>query len=196
MNEADLRDLLRHLACHLATIINDLETGPLAAVKQSQTGVRNTTTGSRPPCDTTTLDYLITDVGPRLRGWATYLQQDAGVTGLPVNRPLPVWAAWLSRHRETLLAQAWATDATAELAELESELRHRLHPTDPAQQAADLPSLVTIDYLKETGFKASTIRSWKHRGILEKQGEQKLSSGETIDLYHFTRPMKATTSKD
>lgn len=195
MTPDDLRTTLSRLGGHLATIIEDLETDPLRAVKQSQTGVRNTTTGSRPPCDTNTLDYLITDVGPRIRGWATELQRCAGVTGLPVNQPLNVWTAWLSRHRDTLAAQDWADTAADELTDLEAELRHRLHPTDPAQQAAAVTGLVTAEYLRSTGVKPGTVRQWRSRGVLEKAGEQRMSSGEVVDLYRFTRPVEVPPRK-
>lgn len=135
MTPDQLRDLLRKLAAHLATLHEDLEEAGWHAARTSQTGVRTGTTGSKPPCDTIALDYIITDVSPRVKGWCHNLREDTGLAGIPLNQPLNHWAAWLSRHRETLLEMPWADDAVEELVKLEEELRHRIHPTDPNQIA-------------------------------------------------------------
>lgn len=179
MTEAELRDLLRPLAAHLATLHEDLEEAGWHAARTSQTGVRSTTTGSRPPCDMILLEWLVGEDGPRptIQGWATNLQQDAGVTGLPVNQPLNVWVAWMSRHRASLLTMPWADEAIGELSDLECELRHRLYPN--LKQRENLPTGALPPRLTEQemcdafSIQPATVRSWKNRDKIRDTGHTK-----------------------
>ena len=183
--EAELRDILRHLADHLATLHEDLETDSLHAARQSQTGVRTGTTGSRPPCSITDLDYLTTDEeredkpSPRviIRGWCTELQRCAGITGQPFGQPLNVWAAWLSRNRGVLLAQTWAEDAVDELRALEGQLRDRLYPNLTPREnlpAGPLPPRLTETEMCDAfNIQPATVRSWKNRNKIRDTGATK-----------------------
>lgn len=178
MTEADLRDLLRHLAGHLATLHEDLEEAGWHAARTSQTGVRTGTTGSKPPCSITDLDFLIDEVSPVIRGWCTELQRCARITGLPQGWvPLNVWVAFLSRNRSALLAQDWGQDAAAELSDLEYELRHRLYPN--LKQRENLPTgelpprLTEAEMCQAFNVQPSTIRSWKNRGKIRDTGATK-----------------------
>lgn len=205
MTPDDLRLLLRRLADHLATLHEDLEEDSLHAARQSQTGVRSGTTGSKPPCSITDLDYLTTSEEREdkpspwviVRRWCTELQRCAGVTGQPFGQPLNVWAAWLSRNREVFLAQDWADAAVDELRELEAELRARLYPNDPEKitrpdmttEERELPTLCTTDQLCSAyNVQPATIRKWKERGKITPAGTQTLMTGETVDLWRRAEP--------
>lgn len=202
MTEPELHALLRRLADHLATLHEDLETDGLHAARQSQTGVRSNTTGSRPPCNLTDLDYLTTDEeredkpSPRviIRGWCTELQRTAGITEYPAGKPLNVMVAWLARNRRVLLDQDWAEDAVAELRELEAQLRHRLYPQDPAAKdwsltASELPDRATEDQLcTALGVKPGTIRAWKSKGKIRDAGPTRvIIHGEARHVPTFMR---------
>lgn len=197
MTDEELHDLLRRLANHLATLHEDLEEDALHAARQSQTGVRTGTTGSKLPCRATDLEYLVTDVAPRVQGWCQNLQDTARITGLPVGQPLNVWVAFLSRHRGALLEQDWADTAVDELGKLEEELRARLYPNDPEKitrpdmntEARELPTLCTTDQLCSAyNVQPATIRKWKERKKIHPAGTQTLATGETLDLWRMRKP--------
>lgn len=177
MTPDDLRILLRRLADHLAKLHEDLEEDSLHAARQSQTGVRSGTTGSKLPCRAPDLDYLLTDVAPRIQGWCQNLQDTAHVTGLPAGQPLNVWVAFLSRHRLVLLDQDWADEAVTELGRLEEELRARLYPN--LTPRADMPTGTLPPRLTETeicqaySVQPATVRQWKHRQKIRDTGATK-----------------------
>ena len=185
MTPDDLRLLLRRLADHLAKLHEDLEEDSLHAARQSQTGVRSGTTGSKPPCSITDLDYLTTSEEREdkpspwviVRRWCTELQRCAGVTGQPFGQPLNVWAAWLSRNREVFLAQDWADAAVDELRELEAELRTRLYPNltprTPMPTGALPPRLTETEICQAYSVQPATVRQWKHRQKIRDTGATK-----------------------
>lgn len=198
MTDEELHRILTDLTNHLKQMRDDRHDSSLNAPSGSGNGGK-APKGGKPklPCSTDLLSWEA-ELHFELSEPAEELHTDYPADCWPTPRMDPsrgndsvAWAQWLNhpRHRPLILAKDW--DLPQWLQEKESELRHMLHPTDPHKQAADLPSLVTVDYLKESGFKAGTIRQWRARGVLEKQGEQRLSSGETIDLYKFTRPIRA-----
>ncbi|MGP5931641.1 hypothetical protein [Corynebacterium glyciniphilum] len=132
----ELRTMLQSLAEYCALIEQDLQDSAYPAAASSNAGARPIGPKGKPPCSIVDLDFIIEDVSPIIRGWATALQKDAHRTGLPIDRPLNEWCAWLSRYRESLLAMPWADTAVEELDKLASQLHDRLHPPDPKQQAA------------------------------------------------------------
>lgn len=186
MTPDELRDVLQRLAESCVAIERDLQDSGYPASGGTNLGAAPVGPKSKPPCSVVDLDFIIEDVAPIIHGWSTALQQDGHRTGLPVNQPLHLWCAWLSRHRATLLAMPWAADAVDELATLARQLQERLDPR-PASKASDLPAIVTVPYLVECGYKPATIRQWRHRGILVEHGEQYMSSGDTVTLYRFAR---------
>lgn len=206
MTPDQLRDLLRKLAAHLATLHEDLEEAGWHAARTSQTGVRTGTTGSKPPCNVTELDFIVTDdeakqrVSPTttVKLWCKYLHTETGISIRDVmGEPANVWVAWLSRHRAALLSMPWADEAIRELSDLEYELRHRLYPTEPhkiarpnmAIEHGELPTLCTTEQLCSAyNVQPATIRKWKERGKIEPAGTQTLTTGETIDLWKISEP--------
>ena len=122
--------------------------------------------------------------------WAGNLSSDLNIGGIPHGHTeLEPWTRWLIRHRVDLVSRPWWPDAEEELRNIHRHLGDHLAPPAPEAKAEALRGLVTIDYLKETGTKPGTIRSWKSRGILAKAGEQTMSDGTTVELYRFTKPM-------
>ncbi|MEY8565187.1 hypothetical protein AALF15_01265 [Corynebacteriaceae bacterium 7-707] len=163
----DLRTTLRRLADLCAEIQDDLEQGAYPDSGGNNLGAAPVGPKSKAPCSVATLDYIITDVSPRIRGWATELQRCGHCTGLPVNQPLNVWCAWMSRHRETLIAQSWADDAATELADLTAELDNRLHPPVDTKHP-DVGEFATAeDIAHATGRSVEGVRKWCQRNKVE-----------------------------
>lgn len=189
MTEAELHALLRRLADHCGTLLDDLDDSALPAASYSgNQGAAPKGGKSKPPVPITSLDYLVTDVEPRIRGWCQNLAAD-GTTGYPAGARVNILVAWLSRHRTALLATPWAHDCIDELVDLEAELRAKLYPTEPNYNltTAQLPELITADQLCQAfDVQPATIRKWKERGKITPAGTQTLSTGDTIDLYRLT----------
>lgn len=163
----ELRTMLQALAGLCATMHDDLETEGLHAARQSQTGVRPTTTGSRPPCSMESLDFLVDDVAPRVRGWCFNLQESAHVTGLPMGQPINVWVAFLSRHRTLILDQDWGEDAASELRDLTGELYDKLHPKRDTKRP-DVGEFATAeDIAHVTGRSVASVKKWCQRNKVE-----------------------------
>ena len=136
----DLRTMLQHLAEYCALIEQDLQDSAYPAAASSNAGARPIGPKGKPPCSIVDLDYIIEDVAPRIKGWCFNLQESAHIIGLPVNQPLNVWVAWLSRHRVTLLDQEWGEDAADELADLTTQLRDCIRSrTRSARTSANSP---------------------------------------------------------
>lgn len=159
MTEAELHALLRRLADHCGTLLDDIDDSALPAASYSgNEGAAPKGGKSKPPVPITSLDYLVTDVEPRVRGWCQNLAAD-GVTGYPAGARVNILVAWLSRHRTALLATPWAQDCIDELTDLEAELRAKLYPTEPTRPR--LPAFATADELgKATGRTTDAIRRW------------------------------------
>lgn len=167
MNEQELRTTLRRLAGHLHHLESELHDAPLHAPRYSQIDSHQSHGGPRPPTNLTQLNYLMEDVAPIITGWATNLAASATLTGLPTNQPLATWCAWLSRHRHTLLTMDWADDAVTELQELETELRHLIHPQDPNLQIEHRQTSKSVCYrLGNMGHRITPaqLRGWARRG--------------------------------
>lgn len=197
MTSADeLRITLSSLADLCARVVEDLQDTAWPASAGSNAGAAPTGQKSKPPCSIVSLDYLTGEVEPLVRGWCRNLVDSAQVTlGDVVGRPINVWVAWLSRHRALLLDQEWGEDAAVELGELESELRHRLYPTEPnfALTVQQLPDLCTAEQLCDAfGVKQATIRKWKERGKVIPAGTQTLSTGQTLELLRWPKPEERT----
>lgn len=188
MTEAELHALLRRLADHCGTLLDDLDDSALPAASYSgNQGAAPKGGKSKPPVPITSLDYLVTDVEPRIRGWCQNLAAD-GVADYPHGKRVNVMCAWLYRNAGRVLEATWAGDAIEELTDLEDELRHRLYPTMPnfTMTLQQLPDLFTADQLCDAfGVKPATIRKWKERGKVEAAGRQTLSTGETLDLLRW-----------
>ena len=187
---AFLTDLTR-----LAQALDDavLDSG-LPAASGENAGIARSLPKSKSPCS----DSL----GDMRRDALAYVQQWVGnlSSDLTIRQPdtehtgptLTPWVHWLRRHRVDLIARPWWPDAEEELREhVHRPLADQFTPPDPAEQAKALDGLVTVEVLRERGYKAGTIRQWRNRGVLEEQGTQMLSTGETITLYRFTRPPRS-----
>lgn len=163
----DLRTMLQHLAEYCALIEQDLQDSAYPAAASSNAGARPIGPKGKPPCSIVDLDYIIEDVAPRIKGWCFNLQESAHIIGLPVNQPLNVWVAWLSRHRVTLLDQEWGEDAADELADLTTQLRERLHPK-PDTKRPDVGEFATAEEIAQaTGRTLTGVRRWLHRNQVE-----------------------------
>jgi len=163
----DLRTTLQHLAEYCATIQEDLQDSAYPAAASTNAGARPIGPKGKPPCSIVDLDYIIEDVAPRIKGWCFNLQESAHATGLPVNQPLNLWVAWLSRHRVTLLDQEWGEDAAAELADLAAELDNRLHPPVDTKHP-DVGEFATAeDIANATGRSIEGVRKWCQRNKVE-----------------------------
>lgn len=176
----ELRTILQHLAEYCALIEQDLQDSAYPAAASSNAGARPIGPKGKPPCSIVDLDYIIEDVSPIIRGWATALQKDAHRTGLPIDRPLNEWCAWLSRHRESLLAMPWADTAVEELDKLASQLHDRLHPPDPKQQAA--MAAIAGDR-KGTAREIATLLSAMGKGRIDRRKINYLGESGRIDVY-------------
>lgn len=165
MNGTQLHNLLRHIADHCHHLQTELENAPLHAPRYSQTDSHKNHSRSQPPTNITTLTYITDDVAPIITGWAKNLASSAHLTGLPLGQPLATWCAWLNRHRETLLTMDWADDCTTELTDLENELRHHIHPTNPHQ--IKLPDYATAQEIGNAlGKTPDAIYKWcKRHGV-------------------------------
>lgn len=167
MNEQELRTTLRHLAGHLHHLHTEYLGSKLGAARTSQTGVRTGTTGPTSPADDTQLDYLLDAAHPIITGWAKNLAAQTAAPGLPLDQPLATWCAWLNRNRALLLAMDWAEDCIAELQDLDTELRHHIHPTDPHLQIEHRQTSKSICYrLGNMGHRITPaqLRGWARRG--------------------------------
>lgn len=192
MTPDDLRDVLRRLADHIHTIREDLQDSGLPPASGTSSGASSKAPGPRDPCNLTSLSRMVEDVEAKVWGWCVNLSDDLslrlvdhrGIHLIEHEAHGSAWCAWLNRYRAKLLDRPWADDCVVELSDLEAELREEIHPA-PAARAVDMPSIVTVDYLVERGFKAATVRQWRHRGILVEVGSQFMSSGETVTLYRF-----------
>lgn len=165
----ELRAILQALAEYCALIEQDLQDSAYPAAASTNAGARPIGPKGKPPCSIVDLDYIVEDVSPIIRGWSTALQKDGHRTGLPVGQPLNVWCAWLARHRSTLLAMPWATDAIDELTDLTAQLGDRLHPPEPHQQQDHgLGQFATADDIaRATGRTLAGVRRWLHRNEVE-----------------------------
>lgn len=181
---AFLTDLTR-----LAQALDDavLDSG-LPAASGENAGIARSLPKSKSPCSDS-LGDMRRDALAYVEQWAGNLSSDLNIGGIPHGHTeLEPWTRWLIRHRVDLVSRPWWPDA-------EEELRNKVHrpladqftPPDPAEQAKALDGLVTVEVLRERGYKPGTIRQWRNRGVLEEQGTQMLSTGETITLYRFTR---------
>lgn len=176
----EFRTTLQHLAEYCALIEQDLQDSAYPAAASSNAGARPIGPKGKPPCSIVDLDYIIEDVAPRIKGWCFNLQESAHVTGLPVNRPLNVWVAWLSRYRVTLLDQEWGEDAADELADLTTQLRDRLDPPDPTQQAA--MAAIAGDR-KGTAREIATLLSAMGTGRIDRRKINYLGESGRIDVH-------------
>lgn len=137
MTPDDLRILLRRLADLTGTLLDDLDDSALPAASYSgNEGAAPKGGKSKPPVPIADLDYIVTDVEPRIRGWCQNLAATAHLTGYPAGARVNILVAWLSRNRAAILNAPWAEDAITELADLEEELRARLYPIPPEKVAA------------------------------------------------------------
>lgn len=162
----ELRAMLQSLAEYCALIEQDLQDSAYPAAASSNAGARPIGPKGKPPCSIVDLDFIIEDVAPRIKGWCFNLQESAHATGLPVNQPLNVWVAWLSRHRVTLLEQDWGEDAADELRTLTRELHVRLHPQEP--ERPKLPDFATAEELAAVMNKSvAAIHRWCSRHVVE-----------------------------
>lgn len=200
MTDEELHRILTDLTAHLKQMRDDRHGSSLNAPSGSGNGGK-APKGGKPklPCSADLLNWEA-ELHFELSEPAEELHTDYPADCWPTPRMDPsrgtdsvAWVQWLNhpRHRPLILAKDW--DLPQWLQEKESELRHMLHPEDPHQQAEALAGIVTVDYLKERGYKPGTIRQWRARGVLEQVGTQRLSSGEVIELYQFTRPPASTT---
>lgn len=167
MTPDDLRLLLRRLADLTGTLLDDLDDSALPAASYSgNEGAAPKGGKSKPPVPIADLDYIVTDVEPRIRGWCQNLAATAHLTGYPAGARVNILVAWLSRHRETLLTQDWAQDCTDELADLTAELAARLHPAQPDRPL--LPDFATADEIaKATGRTPAGVQKWCQRNHVE-----------------------------
>lgn len=150
--------ILRRLANNLHTLQTDYWDSDLHVVRQSQTGVRHTTTGPSTPGDDTQLDYL-NEIQSRLEELSTNVSEDLALPIPAQARIGPFWAAWLYRHRHKLEKLTWYDDLTQELTDLDSELTARIHPTQPHR--INLPDYATADEIaKAVGKTPAAIRKW------------------------------------
>lgn len=199
MTDEELHRILTNLTAHLKAMRDDRHGSGLNAPSGSGNGGK-APKGGKPklPCSADLLSWEA-ELHFELSEPAEELAADYPADCWKTPRQDPTkgtdsvaWATWLNhpRHRALILTKDW--DLPAWLQEKESELRHMLHPDDPQQQAEALAGIVTVDYLKERGYKPGTIRQWRARGVLEQVGNQRLSSGEVIELYQFTRPPAST----
>lgn len=163
----ELRTMLQSLAEYCALIEQDLQDSAYPAAASSNAGARPIGPKGKPPCSIVDLDFIIEDVAPRIKGWCFNLQESAHATGLPVNQPLNVWVAWLSRHRVTLLDQDWGEDAADELTDLTVQLRDRLHP-NPDTKSPDVGEFATAeDIAHATGRSVASVKKWCQRNKVE-----------------------------
>ncbi|MGP9720949.1 hypothetical protein [Corynebacterium sp. AOP40-4SA-5] len=163
----ELRTMLQSLAEYCALIEQDLQDSAYPAAASSNAGARPIGPKGKPPCSIVDLDFIIEDVAPRIKGWCFNLQESAHIIGLPVNQPLNVWVAWLSRHRVTLLDQDWGEDAADELTDLTAQLRDRLHP-NPDTKRPDVGEFATAeDIAHATGRSVASVKKWCQRNKVE-----------------------------
>lgn len=176
----ELRTMLQSLAEYCALIEKDLQDSAYPAAASSNAGARPIGPKGKPPCSIVDLDFIIEDVAPRIKGWCFNLQESAHATGLPVNQPLNVWVAWLARHRVTLLEQDWGEDAADELTDLTAQLRDRLYPPDPKQQAA--MAAIAGDR-KGTAREIATLLSAMGKGRIDRRKINYLGESGRIAVY-------------
>jgi len=95
MIEEELHTLLARLADHCGTLLNDPEGSALPAVSYSgNQGAAPKGGKSKPHVPITSLDYLVTDVEPRVPGWCQKLAA-GGTTGYPADVRVNILVAWL-----------------------------------------------------------------------------------------------------
>lgn len=190
--EPDAHAFLTELT-RLAQALDDavLDSG-LPAASGENAGIARSLPKSKSPCSDS-LGDMRRDALAYIQQWVGNLSSDLNIGGIPHGHAeLEPWTRWLIRHRVDLIARPWWPDAEEELRDkVHRPLADQFTPPDPAEQAKALDGLVTVEVLRERGYKAGTIRQWRNRGVLEEQGTQMLSTGETITLYRFTRPPRS-----
>ena len=161
-----LPTILKHLANHLHHLQTEVWEARYHSTRTSQTGVRHTTTGPTSPTNDTQLTYLL-EIQTRLRELCTNISEDLTI---PIPTTAAVgnyWAAWLYRHRTQLPTLTWFTDLEAELTDLESELRHHIHPQNPHLYIEHRQSARSIcARIANMGhsIQPATLRQWHKRG--------------------------------
>ena len=182
MHTEEFANVLRRLAGHISYLQQELEDSGLPVARQSQTGVRSSTVNRSAPVDLTQLDYMQA-AAVIVKGWSFNLAKDTCARGLPMNQPLAHWAAWLRRNVNFLADVPWLEDCEVEIVELESDLRHRIHPTDPHE--IKLPDYASAEEIGQAiGKKANTIRTWCRRNNVTAYVESGITKYRTAEIKH------------
>lgn len=161
-----MRPTLKHIAHNLHTLHTELHTTPLSTRPHSQTGVRSGTTGSTPPCNITSLDYLI-DVDTRLTELCMNIATDLAIPITPGTHSAAQWCAWLYRHWDNLDPLTWKEDLEQELTDLDAELQAKLHPTTTDLTHEHRQTARSICHRLATmghNTQPATLRQWARRG--------------------------------
>lgn len=158
----ETKHLLRTIAGHIHHLQGELYDHALQATRYSQTDSHKSHGGPSEPLDVIALDYIQESVAPVVKGWCYSLANSHQARGLPEDRPLTIWCAWLTRYTPLLLTTDYVDQAVEELQELEAELRARIHPQEPHE--IKLPDYATVDEIaKALGKSTHAIRKWCER---------------------------------
>lgn len=156
-----MKHTLTRIKTNLHTLHTELHTDPLSTRPHSQTGVRTGTTGSTPPCNITSLDYLI-QVQDRLTELCTNISADLTIPIPTGTYNTITWCRWLHQHWDNLDPLTWKEDLEQELTDLDAELQARVHPTQP--NAPKLPDWATASEIAAaTGKTTQAARKWLSR---------------------------------
>ena len=142
MTPETLAHTLRRMAGHINHLRDAIRDQPLRAPRYSQTDSHQSHGGPKSPTNDHDLDYL-NDVQDRLREITCNVSEDLALV-IPHNvHAHGHWTAWLYRNRAHLPQLSWFDDLADNLTDIETELRVKIHPTDPHE--IKLPDYATAE---------------------------------------------------